>query len=154
MRSATASSRGLADVAIEFPVQRGRAKEIGEALPVEPLNGRVPAYDRGAEQPAGIIDQSPTLVGRVHVVLKWRMSPAGVPGREPLVQIGGLGVHLRLSRPADNDVTEQRHPTCWTEHVVRSPPANRGVDPVPRRRRDEDIEAPTTVVPLLERRRL
>jgi hypothetical protein len=90
----------------------------------------------------------------VHVVLKWGMTPAGVPRGEPLVQIGGLGVHLRLSRPAYNDIAEQRHPTSGTEHVVRSPPADRRVDPVPRRRRDEDIEASTTVVPLLERRRL
>jgi hypothetical protein len=73
---------------------------------------------------------------------------------EPLVQISGLGVHPRLSRPAYNDIAEQRHPTSGTEHVVRSPPADRRVDPVPRRRRDEDIEASTTVVPLLERRRL
>ena len=28
------------------------------------------------------------------------MRPVGVPGGEPLVQISGLGVHLRLSRPA------------------------------------------------------
>jgi hypothetical protein len=37
---------------------------------------------------------------------------------------------------------------------MRSPPANRRVDPVPRRRSHEDIEASTAVVPLLERRRL
>jgi hypothetical protein len=70
------------------------------------------------------------------------------------MQIGGFGVHLRLSGPADNDVAEQRHPASGTEQVVRSRPANRRVDPVPRRRGHQDIEASTAVVPLLEARRL
>jgi hypothetical protein len=38
------------------------------------------------------------------------------------------------------------------EHVMRSAPANGRVDPVPRRRGHEDIEAPSAVMPLLERR--
>jgi len=103
---------------------------------------------------AGVGDQFPTLVGGAHVVLQGRMTPTGVPGGEPLVQIGRLGVHLRLSRPADNDVAEQSHPACGTEHLVRSLPGNRRVDPMPRRCSHEDIEASTAVVPLLERRRL
>jgi hypothetical protein len=82
------------------------------------------------------------------------MTPAGVPGGKPLVEVGGLGVHLRLSRPTDNNVAEQRHPTSGTEHVVCSLPANRRIDPVPRRRSHEDIEARAVVVPLLKPRRL
>ena len=82
------------------------------------------------------------------------MTPVGVAGREALVEVGGLGVHLGLARPADDDVAEQRHPPAGAQHVVRSPPADRRVDPVPRRRGHEDVEAPAAVVPLLERRRL
>ncbi|WP_093893453.1 IclR family transcriptional regulator C-terminal domain-containing protein [Streptomyces sp. Ncost-T10-10d] len=48
------------------------------------------------------------------------MTPIRVPWAEPLVEIGGLGIHLRFSRPADNDVAEQRHPASGMEHVVRS----------------------------------
>src|SRR5207248_1954101 len=108
--------QGLTDVAVEPPVQRRRAKEVGEAFPVEPLNGRVPAHDRRAEQAAGIVNQSPTLAGGAHLVLEWRMIPAGIPGGEPLVEIGGPGVHLRLSRPAYDDVAEQRHPASGTQY--------------------------------------
>src|SRR6266581_1318429 len=80
------------------------------------------------------------------------MTPAGVAGGKPLVQIGGLGVHLRLTRPADNNVAEQRHPSPAMEHVMRSAPADGRVDPVPRRRGYQDIKAPSAIVPLLERR--
>lgn len=58
----------LTHVGIEPPVQRGRAEEIDEALPVEPLHQRVPPHDRRTEQGAGIIDQPPSLVGRAHLV--------------------------------------------------------------------------------------
>jgi hypothetical protein len=58
------------------------------------------------------------------------------------MQIGGLGVHLRLTQRADNNVAEQRHPSPGLEHIMRSAPADRRVDPVPRRRGHEDIEAP------------
>ncbi|GHJ26870.1 hypothetical protein TPA0910_13030 [Streptomyces hygroscopicus subsp. sporocinereus] len=105
---------------------------IGEAVPVEPLNGWIPSHGRRAEQFSGIVDQAPTLVGGAHLVLQRWMTPAGVPGAEPLVQIGALCVHLRLSRPADNDMAEQRHPTTGRKYVVRSLPADRRVDPVPR----------------------
>jgi hypothetical protein len=70
------------------------------------------------------------------------------------VDIGGLGVYLRLSRPTDNNVAEQRHPASGTKHVVRSLPADRRVDPMPRRGGHEGIEVSAAVVPLLERRRL
>jgi hypothetical protein len=73
------------------------------------------------------------------------MTPIRVPWAEPFVEIGGLGIHLRFSRPADNDVAKQRHPASGMEHVVRSLPANRRVNPVPRRRSHEDIEASTAV---------
>lgn len=69
-----------------------------------------------------------------------------------LVEIGGLGVYLRLARPADHDVAEQCHPSSRTEHVVRALPADRRIDPMPRHRSHQDIEVPTAVVPLLERR--
>jgi hypothetical protein len=39
------------------------------------------------------------------------------------------------------------------EHVMRPAPAGGRVDPVPRRRGHQDIEAPAAVVLLLERRR-
>src|SRR5258708_16794711 len=85
--------QGLTDVAVEPAVQRRRAKEIGEALAVEPLNGRVPVHDRWAEQAAGIVDQSPTLVGGAHVVLEWRMTPSRGPGGGPLREIGAPRLH-------------------------------------------------------------
>jgi hypothetical protein len=66
--------QGLADVTVESSVYRGRAKEIGKAVPVEPLNGPVPADDRCAEQAAGVVDQSPTLAVGAYLVLEWRMT--------------------------------------------------------------------------------
>lgn len=70
------------------------------------------------------------------------------------MEFGGLRVHLEVSRPADDDVADQRHPSSGMEHLARSSPADRRVDPVPGRRSYEDIEPPTAVVPLFERRRL
>jgi hypothetical protein len=67
------------------------------------------------------------------------------------VQVGGLGVHLRLPLPANDDVAEQGDPPSRSEHGVRPPPADGRIDPVPRRRRHERVEAPAAVVPLLER---
>ena len=80
------------------------------------------------------------------------MTPAGVAGGKPLMEISGFGVNLRLTRPADNNVAEQRHPSPGMEHLMRPAPADGRVDPVPRRCGDQDIEAPSAVVPLLERR--
>ena len=40
------------------------------------------------------------------------------------------------------------------KQIARPRPADRRVHPVPRRRGDEDVEAPTAIVPLLEPRRL
>jgi hypothetical protein len=34
------------------------------------------------------------------------VAPGGVAGAEPLVQVGGFGVHLRLAPPADYDVAQ------------------------------------------------
>ena len=81
------------------------------------------------------------------------MTPAGVAGGESLVEIGSLGVHFRLTLPADDNVAKQRHPSPRMEHVMRSAPANGRVDPVPRRRGHQDIEAPSAVVPLNTRLR-
>src|SRR6266700_2761183 len=144
--------QGITDVAVKPPVYRHGAEEIGEAVPIEPLNSRVPAHDRRAEQAAGVFDQSPAFACHPHLVLERRMTPAGVAGGKSLMQIGGLGVYLRLTRPADNNVAEQRHPSPGMEQVMRPAPANGRVDPVPRRRGHQDIEAPSAAVPLLERR--
>lgn len=123
------------------------------AVPARPPRTSL-SHDRWAKQFSGIVDQAPTLIGAAHVFFEWRMTPIRVPWAEPLVEIGGLGIHLRFSRPADNNVAEQRHLASGMEHVVRSLPANRRVNPVPRRRSHEDIEASTAVVLLLKRRRL
>src|SRR4051794_39527950 len=76
--------QGLPAIAIEPSVQRCRAKEISKAFATQPLNGRIPAHDGCAEQPAGVIDESPTHVRGTDVVLEWRMTPTGVSGEEPL----------------------------------------------------------------------
>ena len=146
-------------VAHSFPpvkpaVQRRRAKEIGEAVPVEPLNGRVPAHDRATEWAAGIVDQSPTLVGAAHVVLEWRMTPVGVAGENRSCR---SAVSAYTSRSPGRRTTTL--PSSAIQPPGRStscarPPADRRVDPVPRRRGREHVEASTRVVPLLERRRL
>src|SRR5258708_26152094 len=124
---------------------------MGAALAIEPLNSRGPPHDRRAEQAPGVFDQSPALIRHPHLVLERRMTPIGVAGGKSLVEIGGLGVHLRLTRPANNNVAEQRHPTSGMENVMRSAPANGPVDPVPRPCGPEDIEPPSPLVPLLER---
>lgn len=46
--------QGLTDVAIESPVKRQRAKVIGKAVPGEPLNGWIPAHDRGSSKLVGV----------------------------------------------------------------------------------------------------
>ncbi|MFE9371054.1 hypothetical protein ACFYM2_14970 [Streptomyces sp. NPDC006711] len=101
---------------------------IRKAVTVKPLDGWIPTHDRRAEQFAGIVDKAPAFVSGAHVFFEWRMTPVRVPGTEPLMEIGGLGIHLRLSRFSDDDVAEQRHPPSGTEHVVRSLPADRRLD--------------------------
>ena len=59
------------------------------------------------------------------------MAPAWVAGGKALVQVGSLGVHLRLTWAADDNVADQRHPASGVEHVMRSAPADGGVNPVP-----------------------
>ena len=54
----------------------------------------------------------------------------------------------------DDDVAEQRDPPAGSEDVVRTAPADRRIDPVPRRRRDQQVEAAAAIVPPLERRLL
>jgi hypothetical protein len=52
------------------------------------------------------------------------------------------------------DVTDRRHPAAGTQYVTSSRPTGSRLDPVPRRRRDQDVEAPPAVVPFFERRLL
>lgn len=70
------------------------------------------------------------------------------------MQVGGLGIYLGLSGPTDHDVANEGHPSAGPKDAMSAWPADRGIDPVPRFRGNEEVEAPTLVVPLLEGRRL
>ena len=85
----------FADVTVESPVRRHRAKEVGETLPIEPLRRRVPPHDRRTEQTGrALVRRTPTLVRRPHVVLERRMPPRRIARCEALVQIARLAIHL------------------------------------------------------------
>jgi len=88
--------QGLADVVIEPSVQRRRAKEVGEAVPGEPLDGRVPAH-RAAE--------------RCQRARRLAATAAHLEHRRSFVQAGdGDEVReklVRISRP--HPVVELRH---------------------------------------------
>src|SRR4029077_12888424 len=94
------------------------------------------------------------LVGRSHLVLEWGITPIGIPRAEPLVKISGLRVDLELARPTNHDVAEHCKPPVGPKDLVGSPPPDCGIDPVPRRGRDEHVESFAAVIPFLEGRGL
>src|SRR4029079_7511127 len=108
--------QGLSDIGIEPPVYGGCAEEISKPVPVAPLQRRIPPHGRRTEQAARIDARSPPLIGRAHLALVGRMTPVGVAGRELFVEVSRLGVPLRLTMPAHDDVAEQGHPTMGMEH--------------------------------------
>ena len=148
------SQKTLPDLGIEPPIWREGTEKISEAASVEPLNCRVPANDRGAEQVTRIGYEFPALAGVADLLLERRMSPVRIARAQLFVKVGGLGVHLRLVPPAHHDVPDQCHPAVPADKLVRAPPADLRIDPMPRRRGDESIEPASPVVPLLERRYL